>query len=242
MLKRLLVIGGSLLGAALIAGAIVLMSYEEHRSSIEYQRECQEHSASIGTTSPKQKAPSAEECQDPKDYMPWWYVLVAWPEGVTAWLLILTLGAIVWQAWETRKAAEATKDSANAAYGSVTFAQAQWELTKEKERARLDVKGGVLSVENIPVENTAEEYWHLKAIMRARNIGASRAFIIQSSSQFLVKPRDDETYPEPSAFNQLPFADSFLDPSDSFVDLVFTPLRFAELISGMPNPETPLHA
>jgi hypothetical protein len=39
---------------------------------------------------------------------PWWHKLVTWPEGVTAWLILLTLGAITWQAWETRKAAEAT--------------------------------------------------------------------------------------------------------------------------------------
>lgn len=42
----------------------------------------------------------------------WWYVLLAWPEGITAWLLLLTLGAIVWQAWETRKAAQSTESSA----------------------------------------------------------------------------------------------------------------------------------
>ena len=40
-----------------------------------------------------------------------WYVLIAWPEGITAWLLLLTFGAIVWQAWETRKAAEASNRS-----------------------------------------------------------------------------------------------------------------------------------
>ena len=35
-----------------------------------------------------------------------WRRLVTWPEGITAWAIMLTLGAIVWQAWETRKAAK----------------------------------------------------------------------------------------------------------------------------------------
>lgn len=34
-----------------------------------------------------------------------WHKFVAWPEGITTWAIMLTLGAIVWQAWETRKAA-----------------------------------------------------------------------------------------------------------------------------------------
>jgi hypothetical protein len=34
-----------------------------------------------------------------------WHKLVAWPEGITAWAILLTLGAIAWQAWETRAAA-----------------------------------------------------------------------------------------------------------------------------------------
>jgi hypothetical protein len=42
---------------------------------------------------------------------PWWHEFFAWPEGITALLLLLTLGAVLWQAWETRKAADATRDS-----------------------------------------------------------------------------------------------------------------------------------
>jgi len=42
---------------------------------------------------------------------PWWDEFFAWPEGITALLIMLTLGAIIWQAWETRKAADAARDS-----------------------------------------------------------------------------------------------------------------------------------
>ena len=63
---------------------------------------------------------------------PWWHKLVAWPEGITAWLLVLTLGAIIWQAWETRKAAQGAKDGAAAAMAQIQF-------MKDKERARIEI-------------------------------------------------------------------------------------------------------
>jgi hypothetical protein len=40
-----------------------------------------------------------------------WHKFLTWPEGITAWLIMLTLGAIIWQAWETRKAAQAALKS-----------------------------------------------------------------------------------------------------------------------------------
>lgn len=44
-----------------------------------------------------------------------WHKLVTWPEGITAWAIMFTLGAIAWQAWETRKATTAGRRSARAA-------------------------------------------------------------------------------------------------------------------------------
>jgi hypothetical protein len=52
--------------------------------------------------------------QESKEQPEGWHKFVAWPEGITAWLIMLTLVAIVWQAYETRKAAEATRESADA--------------------------------------------------------------------------------------------------------------------------------
>jgi hypothetical protein len=119
------------------------------------------------------------------------------------------------QTHQTRRAADSGAEAANAAYGSVTFARAQWELTKEKERARLDVKGGSLYV-----ESPDEAYWSVRGTMRTRNIGASRAFIIKSSAQFVIRAKDGN-YPSADEGSQVPFTDSFLDPNDSFIDLAF---------------------
>jgi len=53
----------------------------------------------------------SQKAQGSKYEPDWWHVFLAWPEGVTAWLLLLTLLAISLQTWHTRKAADAALDS-----------------------------------------------------------------------------------------------------------------------------------
>jgi hypothetical protein len=50
----------------------------------------------------------AAQTDDSKNKPQGWHKLVTWPEGVTTWAILFTLGAIVWQAIETRRAAQAT--------------------------------------------------------------------------------------------------------------------------------------
>ena len=53
--------------------------------------------------------------QQPSDDKPHgWHKLIAWPEGITTWAVMFTLGAIIWQSYETRKAAEAALLNAQA--------------------------------------------------------------------------------------------------------------------------------
>lgn len=67
-----------------------------------------------------------------------WHKFIAWPEGITTWAIMLTLGAIAWQAWETRKAARAAATSAE--FGmqntqALIFAERPWltvHLSKSK--------------------------------------------------------------------------------------------------------------
>ncbi len=67
-----------------------------------------------------------KNCQDPKEYMPWWHELVAWPTGIEAWVVLFTGVGITWQALETRKAA-------NAGIGGTM-------MLMTKERARIQVE------------------------------------------------------------------------------------------------------
>ena len=113
MLKRLPVLAKVLLGCAVIIGAIVSVTRYEQNAARYYKAKCQENVTKVTVPFlPEEQPTKSNQCQDPKEYMPWWYVLVAWPEGIAAWGLLFTLGAIIWQSWETRKSAEATESSA----------------------------------------------------------------------------------------------------------------------------------
>lgn len=71
----------------------------------------------------EQKKSCIEETASARDYQPWGYELVAWPEGIGAWVLIFTGAAIGWQSWLTRRAASATEDAVKAAETSYKLAR-----------------------------------------------------------------------------------------------------------------------
>ncbi|MGB8481723.1 MAG: hypothetical protein WCE63_23210 [Acidobacteriaceae bacterium] len=192
---------------AIIIGAIVFVTYKEHGVAQKYQRECQANSAAV-TVSPEQKTGSADKCQDPANYLPWWYVLVAWPEGITTWAILATLIVIGWQSWETRRAANATADSANAANGSVVWAKAQLELMIEKERARLEVGSGA----QLKIDTFLIDLWSIDSTVTLRNIGANRAFDIRLAGVLVVADEEGNPLGGLDQPNFLDLSDRLLDP------------------------------
>lgn len=111
MLKRLAIFAKWPLAIALGVGAIVFVTYEEHKASDTYKRACESQMSTVSPPGNNNNADSQHDCQDPKKYMPWGYVLIAWPDGITVWALLATLCALVYQSNETRKAANATLGS-----------------------------------------------------------------------------------------------------------------------------------
>src|ERR1700733_11915956 len=101
--------------AAIGVGIITFVAYEQHSAAEEYKHHRELYCA-IFPVSEIDKMSCAEEGKSAKDYLPWGYVLVAWPEGVTTWAIIATGLVIAWQSSETRRAA-------NAAYASVKIAE-----------------------------------------------------------------------------------------------------------------------
>jgi len=85
---------------------IVFMAHEQENARRYYQSQCQQSIHPIQIPFLSSDANETNQCQNAKEYMPWWYVLVSWPEGIGAWILLGTGVAIGWQSWETRKAAE----------------------------------------------------------------------------------------------------------------------------------------
>lgn len=92
--------------SGLFVGLIVLASYTVDSASVRYQDKCLVSHAATTLSSSQQNILSDEDCKDPKKYMPWWYKLIAWPEGITTWAVIATLFTIMWQSNETRKQAK----------------------------------------------------------------------------------------------------------------------------------------
>jgi hypothetical protein len=110
------------------------MAYEQHRAREKYEAKREEACIHLAITF-EQKYSCTKEAQSRHDYLPWWYVLVAW-EGITTWGLIFTGFVIAWQSSETRRAAIATEDAVKAAETSYTLAR---DTSERELRAYLTV-------------------------------------------------------------------------------------------------------
>ncbi|MGB6686326.1 MAG: hypothetical protein WBE76_00620 [Terracidiphilus sp.] len=108
MLKRLAIPAVAVLLVAAIAVAVYYQ--QRHAVGEGYDIKCTQ--PSVPASAPAELACKVQPSQDAEQGHPgryWWNVILAWPEGITAWLLLLTLGGIVWQAWETREAAQSAE-------------------------------------------------------------------------------------------------------------------------------------
>jgi hypothetical protein len=206
MWKRLAILGGAIV---IIAAIFVAVYYQQRHAIGEgYDIKCKQPSVPASASAELAcKVQPSQNAEQGHSSWHWWYVLIAWPEGITAWLLMLTLGAIVWQAWETRKAAKAGAESANAAYGSLNFAEAQFELMKEERRARISIKAV-----GIQVQDPDSEFWNLATSIEIRNLGQTRAFVKRTGGEFVIRAYGEERSQEDS-LNTLYLPEEYIDPS-----------------------------
>jgi hypothetical protein len=103
MLKYLAVLG-------VVIGLAVFIARQDKRAA----QESAEKAARLGNAAlpaVANKDHAEEHVYDPERDSPSWYGFFRWPNGSTTWAIILTLLAIAEQTSQTRKAAEATRDS-----------------------------------------------------------------------------------------------------------------------------------
>jgi hypothetical protein len=158
MKKWLIIIGAPIIVATVIGVSI----YDQ----VHY---AQKKGYTVNCTHPSEPSAAADslicvadnhqEYDGGKPYPPPWNDVLAWPEGVTALLLALTLAGIASQAWETRKAAEATERSATAQMD----ADRSWVLVEIGEIPDFQ-----------PIPNQLEILWIRPAI---KNVGSTVARI-----------------------------------------------------------------
>jgi len=90
------------------------------------------------------------QSQETADKPNGWHKLISWPEGITAWAVILTLGAIVWQAFETRRSVNAARDAAKA-----SLLNARAIVDSERAWVEVTVKSGTTLPQTIPANQLA---------------------------------------------------------------------------------------
>jgi hypothetical protein len=95
---------------------------------------------------------------------PVWARYVAWPEGVGAWAVILTLLVIGWQSIETRAAAKATEDSVGTMKRQADIQAAAMSQWLDVEFVASDTAGSELTDELGNFVPSFEAKLHFKAI------------------------------------------------------------------------------
>ena|ERR1035437_9997534 len=124
-----------------IASAIVAVAYKQHYAREKYHAQGEADCIEL-SVSPEEKHACAKEAQSRKDYLPWWNVLVAWPEGITTWAILGTGFVIAWQSNETRKAAKAALLNAQAFIN----AERPWILVKAEPSKRREFGWELIAV------------------------------------------------------------------------------------------------
>jgi hypothetical protein len=116
------------------------------------------------------------QADDSKNKPQGWHKLVTWPEGIATWALILTLGAIVCQSIETRKAVKA--------------ANAQIRMMKDKERARIVVDGppSKLNLDDGPEWTEGMNVVYSGTKITIENLGGTNAFNVTARAEIIGTP------------------------------------------------------
>jgi hypothetical protein len=153
--------------ALLLAFAVPTMPGQQKASGQQDARKSQRDAKTADfPASPVTNNQATSYYEQPRDNKPQgWHKLVAWPEGITAWLLMLTLGAIIWQSSETRRSANAAKKAAKAALLSAR---------------------SLINIERPWVVVTAKSYGHWRFQFEATNRGKSPAEIIAIGSDWQI--------------------------------------------------------
>jgi hypothetical protein len=146
-----------------------------------------------------------QEAQNGKSGSAWWHILLTWPEGITTWAVILTLGAITWQAFLMRKHAEHFEKLAGA-----THKQANHMVASE--RAWIIVSTSFPhGIEDGSQSKILRVKWAMK------NVGKTPARLLEFDA---VASRADlgVTFPDPPRYSGSPrnLNRLLLVPNDSF--------------------------
>jgi hypothetical protein len=169
-------------GALLVTSILVTRHYKDacQESESQSQGEVQGAESPIAVNPIANGNEHQDKAKNGNCKLPWWYVLLAWPEGITTCALLLTLGVIAWQTYETRRAAQAGLLNAQAVINS--------------ERAWMVPKIAPPDDREIMSLGQHEPGWELPIQITFTNRGQTPARVVRSlmehSSEKIVDPKD----------------------------------------------------
>jgi hypothetical protein len=159
---------------------------KQQQSSSAHQPSAQQVNPPCPTATADQSSTKHE--QEDKKKVHGWHKFVTWPESITAWAIMFTLGAIIWQAIASSTAAKAALRSAIAAKDSA-------EALKSAERAW--IIGSIEKMENLtawqPDISKVEIFWISPTI---KNVGRTPGRITRVRAKALFRMPDEPMQPE----------------------------------------------
>lgn len=172
-----------------IGGAIVLVAcrYQNPCSKTPAQNANQAQSSAVLPNPQPHPPKPTDETHESADCVPCRYKLLAWPEGITVWVILLTLIVISWQSWETAKAAQAAQLSVGAVERQSVLMKRQADLmedqnkaTRDRERARIMVSVSRLEKLHIGIEPGNQ------IIIHVENVGPTQAQNVRGEAEVEV--------------------------------------------------------
>jgi hypothetical protein len=212
MLKRLAIVRKSIVRkflpiVAVVVALIAIIGFVAHLNkdydarAHRYSAKCvdgSEQSAGAGAGSLVCEVHDGHEAEDGKPNVAWWHVLITWPEGITTWAVILTLGAITWQAFLMRlhadhfeKLAEATKTQAEHFLAS----ERAWITAEAVNFEEPAPKSSIIWIE-VPITN------HGKTPARVKRVLVTPQFIPVPPNSVAGTPGKLPEHPDYSNWNR----------------------------------------
>lgn len=198
MLKRFAVLAG--VAVILVAAvAFVACKYQASCSSNGDQGKDKTFSPAIVVNAPAQNQQSDEKSGKSSNCVPCGQKLLAWPEGITVWAVLLTMLVIGWQSWETSISAKAAKEAAEAALK-------QAAIQEVAQRAWLTIS----SVNR--TEQGSMTYW-----WKVKNASDTPAKIVETQALCIVSGNGPCKLPPNPEFpsGTVQYQDRMLAPGDS---------------------------
>ena len=232
MLKRLVIKYWPMLLLLILIVAVLCMSrYAENRKA---EKPDNSYASSPQTPiAPSDAGKSPRETYKPQN-PPSWIDTFTWPEGVTAWSLLLTLIVIAFQSIETHAAADATAASVEAAKVQAGLIREQMVTQVERERARLN-----LEVQPIEIpEKTFYDGVDLSTCIKITNVGHSNAYVKDGAVRFALVASGQGYFSPASPEDFSPFSNT-IEPTKGPVycpvQSDYIPLRLREFAEDVAN-------